>query len=210
MADVEWRNFLILYLPNLVGYYLPAVMLTISRRKEFHQIERFWPSVTLTFVNLHLLLPLQVLLLVQLYHPATHFFWPRELVNLLLCLLLAEVWFYFMHRIFHTRFLFRHVHSLHHRIVRPHVIHSGYQHPVEFLIPTMGTCLLGPIVLGCHPATTIVWIVWMMGAGTFAHGGYFPRYLAWMNSHDRHHRLCRKNFGLLKLDDLFRTRAEAA
>lgn len=48
---------------------------------------------------------------------------------------LIDTWQYFLHRLFHTsRFLYRHFHSVHHRLYVPYAFGALYNHPVEGLV----------------------------------------------------------------------------
>ena len=53
---------------------------------------------------------------------------------------LIDTWQYFWHRYFHTNlFLYRHIHSVHHRLYCPYAFGALYNHPLEgFLFDTLG------------------------------------------------------------------------
>ncbi len=199
------ESFFVLYVPNVLGYLIPAALIWPKTEKDPAKIFRFWPSVRLTAVNLFLLLPLLCLALVPFFRVKAEFVWWYEILAFAGSFVLAEAWFYVLHRLFHVPRFFNAVHYLHHQVHRPHVIHSGYQHPAEFLTATMGTCLVGPMVIAMHPVTTSIWLFWMMAAGTIAHGGYFPKYLRWFRPHDHHHKYVRQNYGFLFLDLILKT-----
>jgi sphinganine C4-monooxygenase len=54
-----------------------------------------------------------------------------------------DTWQYFLHRYFHTNtFLYRHVHSWHHRLYVPYSFGALYNHPLEgFLFDTLGATI---------------------------------------------------------------------
>lgn len=56
------------------------------------------------------------------------------------CSFCLDGWQYAWHRYFHTnRFLYRHVHSVHHRLYVPYAFGALYNHPVEgFVLDTLG------------------------------------------------------------------------
>lgn len=56
---------------------------------------------------------------------------------------LMDTWQYFWHRFFHTnRFLYRHIHSIHHRLYCPYSFGALYNHPIEgFMLDTLGTAV---------------------------------------------------------------------
>lgn len=61
----------------------------------------------------------------------------------LTAMLVLDTWQYFMHRyMHHNKFLYRHIHSLHHRLVVPYAFGALYNHPVEgLLLDTIGGAL---------------------------------------------------------------------
>ncbi|XP_008804902.2 very-long-chain aldehyde decarbonylase GL1-1-like [Phoenix dactylifera] len=76
---------------------------------------------------------------------------PRgAIVALLLHVGVSEPLFYWVHRAFHTGYLFSHYHSFHHSIPVPQSFTAGFATPLEHLflcavmgVPILGACLLG-------------------------------------------------------------------
>ncbi|KAI3720237.1 hypothetical protein L6452_21150 [Arctium lappa] len=58
-------------------------------------------------------------------------------------MVVLDTWQYFMHRLMHqNKFLYRHIHSLHHRLVVPYAFGALYNHPIEgLLLDTIGGAL---------------------------------------------------------------------
>ncbi|PSR88345.1 Sphinganine C4-monooxygenase [Actinidia chinensis var. chinensis] len=58
-------------------------------------------------------------------------------------MLVLDTWQYFMHRyMHHNKFLYRHIHSQHHRLVVPYAFGALYNHPLEgLLLDTIGGAL---------------------------------------------------------------------
>jgi sterol desaturase/sphingolipid hydroxylase (fatty acid hydroxylase superfamily) len=52
-----------------------------------------------------------------------------------------DTWQYFLHRLMHmNKFLYKHLHSVHHRLYVPYSFGALYNHPVEgFLLDTLGS-----------------------------------------------------------------------
>ena len=101
-------------------------------------------------------------------------------LQLLFFILLDDFLFYWVHRGLHeSRWLFRKVHSIHHRIMTPWAITGHYMHPVEYLLT--GTLMLaGPLLVGCHVVTLYLWIIIRQWEAAEGHAGYdFP----WSPSH---------------------------
>jgi len=88
---------------------------------------------------------------------------------------LDDFLFYWLHRGLHEiRWLYKKVHSVHHRITTPWAITGHYVHPVEYIL-TAVVMLTGPILLGCHVVTLYIWIVVRQWEAAEGHSGYdFP------------------------------------
>lgn len=71
-------------------------------------------------------------------------------------MMVLDTWQYFMHRyMHHNKFLYRHIHSQHHRLVVPYAFGALYNHPLEGLIlDTIGGAL-SFLVSGMSPRTSI-------------------------------------------------------
>ena len=71
-------------------------------------------------------------------------------------MIVLDTWQYFMHRyMHHNKFLYRHIHSQHHRLVVPYAYGALYNHPVEgLLLDTVGGAL-SFLISGMSPRTSI-------------------------------------------------------
>ncbi|XP_068641730.1 sphinganine C4-monooxygenase 1-like [Aristolochia californica] len=74
----------------------------------------------------------------------------------LIGMLVLDTWQYFMHRyMHHNKFLYRHIHSQHHRLVVPYAFGALYNHPLEgLLLDTVGGALAF-LLSGMSPRTSI-------------------------------------------------------
>lgn len=120
--------------------------------------------------------------------------------------LLNDLWFYTVHRALHTRWLFKHVHWVHHRSVDVTPLTSYSFHVVEALLITswlIPAALLVPIHMPALIATQLIGLI----NNLMAHLGFelFPRWwvrspvLRWSNTatfHSLHHQYSRGNYGL--------------
>jgi sterol desaturase/sphingolipid hydroxylase (fatty acid hydroxylase superfamily) len=122
-------------------------------------------------------------------------------------LLLNDLWFYGFHRLLHTPWAFKHIHSVHHRSVEVTPFSSYSFHPIEGL-------LLGGWI---YPVAVLVPIYLpLLGAlqgigllnNVMSHLGYelWPKWLLrvpglrWLNSatfHSMHHTRVNGNYGLM-------------
>lgn len=115
-----------------------------------------------------------------------------------------DSWQYWMHRFFHmNRFLYRHIHSRHHRLYVPYAFGALYNHPIEGLV--MDTCGAGAAMSVARLTTrqTIVLFTFATLKTVDDHCGYklpfnplqrlFPNNAAY---HDIHHQAfgIKKNF----------------
>ncbi len=99
-----------------------------------------------------------------------HGFW-MMLLHLLAFALIQDTIFYWSHRTLHTRWLFKHIHSKHHRFrfVRPVV--AEYAHPIENTLNFIAF-FAGPVLLGTPWLTLQIWIVVRMLETLEAHSGF--------------------------------------
>lgn len=74
----------------------------------------------------------------------------------LVAMMVLDTWQYFMHRyMHHNKFLYRHIHSQHHRLVVPYAFGALYNHPLEgLLLDTIGGALAF-LVSGMSPRASI-------------------------------------------------------
>ncbi|PKA51310.1 Sphinganine C(4)-monooxygenase 2 [Apostasia shenzhenica] len=68
---------------------------------------------------------------------------PVQLMQIFIAMLVMDTWQYFVHRYMHQNaFLYRHIHSQHHKLVVPYAIGALYNHPLEgLLLDTFGGAL---------------------------------------------------------------------
>lgn len=71
-------------------------------------------------------------------------------------MLVMDTWQYFMHRYMHqNKFLYKHIHSLHHRLIVPYSFGALYNHPIEgLLLDTIGGAL-SFLLSGMSPRASI-------------------------------------------------------
>lgn len=128
------------------------------------------------------------------------------LFGVILLLLVHDTYFYWLHRLLHTPWLFRHVHLHHHRPSPPTPFTSFAFHPIEailefaFIVPMV-------FIMPLHPITLFVFANMMTAMNVWGHLGYelLPEKVIhgkigrWFNStthHDMHHRYNLWNYGL--------------
>ena len=135
-----------------------------------------------------------------------------------------DAWQYFWHRAFHeSRFLYRHLHSHHHRLYVPYAFGALYNHPIEGLLLDS----LGALISHMMAFMTVRQAILLFAFSTLKtvddHGGYAfpwwidPLHLVFPNTsayHDVHHQMQGLKFNysqpfFVHFDTLFGTRMSA-
>jgi len=63
------------------------------------------------------------------------YWWAVPALQYIWAFFVMDAWQYFWHRYFHTnRFLYKHIHSVHHRLYVPYACGALYNHPIEGLV----------------------------------------------------------------------------
>jgi lathosterol oxidase len=126
---------------------------------------------------------------------------PGIVLSFIASMLLFDTWFYWFHRLIHTRPLYRRVHQWHHLTVTPvawsnnsdrlvdNLFLQSYWVVAHFLIP------VAPAVLLAHKLYDQ--ITGVVGHSGFEHGGLWcwpPSPLVGVTHHDQHHRYFQCNY----------------
>lgn len=110
--------------------------------------------------------------------------------------LVFDTWFYWWHRAFHTKLLYKHFHKQHHRHTTPIGIAALYAHPLEETLVNFGSTAIGPMLF--PPSHLLVWLLWFalrLHETVDAHCGFDLPYSPWRylpghggaGRHDWHH-----------------------
>ena len=80
------------------------------------------------------------------------------------------------HQALHTRYLYKHIHKIHHKYSAPFGLAAEYAHPAEVFILGAGT-ICGPLLYcyftqNLHLLTVLTWIVLRLFQAIDAHSGY--------------------------------------
>jgi sterol desaturase/sphingolipid hydroxylase (fatty acid hydroxylase superfamily) len=122
------------------------------------------------------------------------------IIKIFLIVNLSNLFFYWCHRLLHTRNLYNMIHYKHHEFIEPIAVAALYAHPIEHLFANTLAFIIPFILIG----TTYNIMLCLISAGTFittlGHAMYEN------GSHLVHHRLYKYNFGFGGyLDMLFNT-----
>jgi len=71
----------------------------------------------------------------------------RVLVELVVFILIEEFGFYYSHRLFHHRRLYKYIHKKHHEWIAPIAIIAIYCHPLEHVFSNLLPLAVGPALM---------------------------------------------------------------
>jgi len=123
------------------------------------------------------------------------------LSDLLIFILLTEIFFYYSHRLLHLPYFYKYIHKKHHTFTAPIAISALYVHPIEYIISNIIPIMIGPIVCSSHIITIWLWIVIIITNTVFVHSGYIIPFFPSPIDHDIHHMKFKYNFGVLNILD---------
>eukprot|EP00731_Ephydatia_muelleri_P028449 Em0020g93a len=98
--------------------------------------------------------------------------WPEYVLEIGAFMLIEDTMTYWIHRLFHTPFLYKHFHKVHHRYHHPTGLASYYFHPVDLAVGVSVPLFTGPLLFKSHVYTLWVWIGVRMLEGVDGHCGY--------------------------------------
>lgn len=123
-------------------------------------------------------------------------------LDLIGCLLMREIMFYYVHRIFHNPKFYGPIHKQHHRFTAPMALAAQYAHPFEHLVANVLPISLPPQLLGSHIITFWIFLAYELFETATVHSGY-DFFYSLARTHDLHHEKFNLNYGTIGLLDWF-------
>jgi sterol desaturase/sphingolipid hydroxylase (fatty acid hydroxylase superfamily) len=141
----------------------------------------------------------------QLYWDVAQHGWTYFWLSIPLMILAHDAYFYWTHRLMHTRALFRVFHAVHHLSRNPTPWTAYAFHPYESFVEGLGVVLI-IFIMPSHPAALLIFQTISTVINVYGHLGYelYPRdwpqhWLGrWINTsvaHNAHHDKARHNYG---------------
>jgi sterol desaturase/sphingolipid hydroxylase (fatty acid hydroxylase superfamily) len=120
--------------------------------------------------------------------------------DVLICIFLREILFYYSHRILHLPSIYPKIHKVHHRFTAPVALAAQYAHPIEHFVANTLPISIPPMILRCHIVSFWVFLAVELLETTTVHSGYDFLSGAAMK-HDAHHEKFMIYFGTIGLLD---------
>lgn len=131
------------------------------------------------------------------------FSWPREIACFIVQEVIVDMWFYWIHRLFHTKRFYASIHKMHHKYTAPNCMATVYAHPIEFVFNNTAGVAVGPFVTNCHPYTAYAWYAYNLVSTSLVHSGF--RMFGIAEQHDAHHEFFHYELGNHVTDWMFGT-----
>ena len=140
-----------------------------------------------------------------LYLDVAQYGWTYFWLSIPLMVLAHDAYFYWTHRLMHTRALFRAFHAVHHLSRSPTPWTAYAFHPLEATVQALGVVAI-IFVIPAHPLALLIFQTISTAINVYGHLGYelYPRDWArhwagrWINTsiaHNWHHKTARHNYG---------------
>lgn len=111
----------------------------------------------------------------------------RVFLDLVVCILVDEIGFYYSHRLFHYKFFYKHIHKQHHLWQSPIAITATYCHPLEHVLSNLLPVAGGSMIMQSHISVLWLWLTIATLTTLQTHSGYHLPFCHSSEFHDFHH-----------------------
>ncbi len=132
--------------------------------------------------------------------------WTIIMRDIIIAVLSLDTCFYWIHRLLHSKFLYKYIHKQHHEFKVNISINAEYAHAVEDVFSSLFPTFVATTLLGSHGITTLIWIAIRVAEAQDGHSNYcFPWsqyiFLRSPKFHAFHHTHNVGNYGLFFMWD---------
>ena len=129
--------------------------------------------------------------------------WIRAMWQLVACVVLTDIFFYPLHRLMHTKWMYARFHKIHHEFKDPIGAAALYSGRLEHALVNVLPPMLAPAVVGCDETVFLVWTCVATVNTVIAHAEE-------EGQHTVHHGTFLRNYGvgLMLMDRVFGTLAK--
>ena len=218
----EWGIFLsyiIAYITCLFFYIIDLILVYTNNLKnyrintnlkdlEYNKIHKSF--IVSSYNSLLINLPLRVSIFypfckyLQFNQSIKDYSYSTIILSVFYCIILTDIFFYFLHKLLHHKILYKYIHKVHHEINDTYCVSFQYCHSLEAVFNEISISL--PVILSYIPYDLIyIWFILAHINTCLSHSGYI------FSGHDYHHHYKICNFGIsglpyLNLDYIFKTR----
>ena len=207
LHEVVWLFFVTFY--NLIEYFklFPDSKIQINHRSKDQPAKLDWVKL-LAFNHLFVLAPGLYFLYFAYKFAGVQFSGPLPPLHISVLqfigfIMVDDFLFYWLHRLMHLPFFYKHFHKRHHSFIRPNAITSEYFHPIDFFASGTLPVIASPILFQSHVVLAWVWTFFRTWEACDGHSGYdlifvpfryFP-FRPGAQVHDYHHLNSVGNYG---------------
>lgn len=142
----------------------------------------------------------------RLYFDVADYGWAWLPISLVVLVVLHDTWFYWTHRLMHSRALFRWTHRTHHLSMAPTAWAAYSFSPAEAIVQA-SFLPVALLVVPAHPAVLFIWVAWMVIRNVMGHcgtellprrwlAGWWGRWMTTTLHHEMHHAYGHGNYSL--------------
>lgn len=115
-------------------------------------------------------------------------------------LLVEDVIFYAVHYAIHNKFLYKHIHSIHHEWTASVAVRAVYAHPIEHLCGNILPVLITGHIFRLNWISYNIWVNIATINALIVHSDYYIH--GFGKGHDKHHKYRKYQYGALGIVDI--------